>query len=157
MMMMPAAAMGMPVVVVIMLFLIVVIVAVFGLEIFSLRIAMHHGFHHLAQGIFAQRQMGGQKAREPREDERLHRQRLITQFGITRLAIAARAHQGVAKKLVRISGGAVGVAACVAGLFGEQRARMSEKGRVEMIFKGGRAVVFQFTAHIGLHEEKTGA
>mgnify|MGYP000523548949 CR=1 FL=1 len=96
-----------------------------------------------------------QRFYEVREDERLHRQRLIAHLGIARLAIAARAHQGVAEELVRIGGGGVLILARIARLFGEQRARMGEKGRVEMILEGGRAVVFQFTAHIGLHERET--
>ena len=153
MMMMPAAAVGMTVMVAVLL-VIVVIVAVLGLQIFGLRIAMHHGFHDLPQGIFTQRQVGRQKTGQPSENQRLHRQRLIALLGIARLAIAARPHQGVGEELVRIGGDGVLVLARVARLFGQQRARMGEEGRVEMILKGGRAVVFEFAAHIRLHEMK---
>ena len=52
--------------------MVVVVMATLLIHRLGLAVAEHHRLHHLAQRVFAERQVASEQAREPREHHRLH-------------------------------------------------------------------------------------
>ena len=112
----------------------------------GLGIAEHQRLDRLAEGIFLERQMRGEEAGEPRKDERLHGEHVVTLLLLCGLAVAHRARQRVGEQLVHIGMQMIG------GRFGaavgrEQAPRMDQIARVELFFESARAVFLEVTTH----------
>src|SRR5260370_31376177 len=75
---------------------------------FRLRITLHEGLDDFAQGVLVERQMPGEQAREPREDERLVGEARVTLVRTGLLAVARAAAERVGEELVHIGEGVIG-------------------------------------------------
>src|SRR5260370_33958338 len=75
---------------------------------FRLRITLHEGLDDLAQGVLVERQMAGEQAREPREDERLVGEARVTLVRTGLLAVARAAAERVGEALLHRGEGVIG-------------------------------------------------
>ena len=92
-------------VVVVMIMAVIMVIIVTRLR--GLRISLHQRFDDPAQGILVEREMPGEQARKPREDERLVGEAQVALVGAGPLAVPHAPAERVGEQLVHIGEGVV--------------------------------------------------
>ena len=135
--------------------MVVVMAVMIGLDLLGFGVAVHQRLHHLAQGIFLQGDMRGEKARKAGEDKRLRREQPVGIAVLGLLAVTRAPRQGIGEKPVHVSVEVLGGRACIGrAAAAKQLARVQAEAAIKLFLEP--LFLFEITTHSVLRRPRQG-